>query len=120
MRAPLPVIIHGRCGRYAVTRTPFRTLAEAEEAQRSLIVGGGWPRGKRRNADTKPPRGYKTLEAFFAAVRDACRVRRGRLTELAEFMGANPKLVGHWLAGRKVPQQRRITHMATWLKRVGR
>lgn len=83
---------------------------------------GHWPKGKRRHANVKPPRGWPDLSSFLAAVHDYCRARRavggrtGAQHALADFLGVHEAQVSAWLTERKWPGQERVDQMARWLK----
>lgn len=82
----------------------------------------GWTKGKPRHAAVRPPRGYRTVSEFLAAVRSYCAARRGgrgrhgRLQALADFCGVNQTTLSAQLAGRWIPSQDRICQIAEWFR----
>ena len=81
---------------------------------------GHWRKGRRRNADVRPPAGWDDLGSFLADVAEFCRGNRkrreGTQADLARELDVYHSEVSAWLSQRKWPGQKRVNAIARWYK----
>lgn len=82
---------------------------------------GHWPRGKRRNIDVAPPKGFSSVTEFMSAVREFCEkhgrgrgARDGAKQRLASELDVHHSTVGAWISGEHWPGQKRVDQIAKW------